>query len=164
MPKRAKATLYDLVERIIYMYHKEKKQIREIESILKAEGYDISKSSIHRALKGYNDVAKELLEIKEEVKALMESVKENPATDTLEIIVSLVSTRLVKFIKDIEGFEFDDPNELIQSIYKLSTAAEKLQRYREERLKKAMQEVENSEKQSWTKDEVIKLLREAYEG
>lgn len=130
MPKRAKATLYDLVERIIYMYHKEKKQIREIESILKAEGYDISKSSIHRALKGYNDVAKELLEIKEEVKALMESVKENPATDTLEIIVSLVSTRLVKFIKDIEGFEFDDPNELIQSIYKLSTAAEKLQRYR----------------------------------
>lgn len=164
MPPRPKATLYDIVERIIHMYHKEKKQIREIESILKAEGYHISRSSIHRTLKGYNDVAKELLEIKEEVKALMESVKENPATDTLEIIVSLVSTRLMKFIKDIEGFDFDDPSDLIQSIYKLATAAEKLQRYREERLLKTMKEVEVSDKQSWTKEEVIKLLREAYEG
>ena len=52
----------------------------------------------------------------------------------------------------------------IASLYKLSVSAEKLQRYREERLKKAMQEVEKSEKQNWNKEEVLKLLREVYEG
>lgn len=164
MPPRPKATLYDIVERIIHMYHKQKKQIREIESILKAEGYHISRSSIHRTIKGYNEVAKELLEIKEEVKALMESVKENPATDTLEIIINLITTRVMKFAKDIIELEFDDPEQLANTVHKLATAAEKLQRYREERLLKTMKEVEGSDKQSWTKEEVIKLLREAYEG
>lgn len=164
MPPRRKATLFDIVERIIYLYHNEKKAIREIESILRAEGYDISRGSIHRTLKSYQDTAKELLEAKEEVKALIEAVKENPTTDIIEGIVSIVASRLLKFIKDIESFDFDDPHELVSVIQKLATSAEKLQRYREEKILKAMKQVEKEEKQSYNKEEVIKLLREAYEG
>lgn len=164
MPPRRKATLFDIVERIIYLYHNEKKAIREIESILRAEGYDISRGSIHRTLKSYQDTAKELLEAKEEVKALIEAVKENPSTDMIEGIVSIIASRLLKFIKDIESFDFDDPYQLISAIQKLANSAEKLQKYREEKILKAMQQVEKEEKQSYSKEEVIKLLREAYEG
>ncbi|MEM0326771.1 MAG: phage protein Gp27 family protein [Desulfurococcaceae archaeon] len=164
MPRRSKATLLDIVDYIVHLYHNEKKTIREIASILKAEGYDISSSSIHRTLRSYSETAKELFEIKEEVKALFEAVKENPATDSIEAIVNIVSARLLKFVKDIESFDFDDPHELVQAIHKLATSAEKLQRYREERLKKAMQELEKSQKETFNKEEVLKLLREVYEG
>ncbi len=164
MARRSKADLLSIVDYIVHLYHNEKKTIREIANILKAQGYDISSSSIHRTLRSYSETAKELLEIREEVKALMEVVKENPATDSMEAIVSIISARLLKFVKDIESFDFDDPSELVQSIHRLAVSAEKLQRYREERLKKAMQEVEKSEKQTWDKEEVLKLLREVYEG
>ncbi len=164
MARRSKADLLDIIQYIIHLYHKEKRSIKEIEAILKSEGYNISKSSIHRTLRSYADTAKELMEIQSEVKAVLEAAKENPATDSLEVITNIIATRLLRFVKDIEALEFDDPAELIASLHKLSVSAEKLQRYREERLKKAMQEVEKSEKQNWNKEEVLKLLREVYEG
>ena len=164
MARRSKADLLDIIQYIIHLYHKEKRTIREIEAILKSEGYNISKSAIHRTLKSYADTAKELMEIQSEVKAVLEAAKENPATDSLEVITNIIAARLLRFVKDIEALEFDDPAELIASLHKLSVSAEKLQRYREERLKKAMQEVEKSEKQNWNKEEVLKLLREVYEG
>lgn len=164
MPPRKKADLYNIVQRIIHLYVDQKKHVREIEGILRAEGYDISKSSIHRTIKNYQDAAKELIEFEKEVKTLIETFKDKPATDYLEAGAKMLSGKLFKIVSQIIDMDFDDPEKLINSISKLSNTVEKLQRYREERLKKAMQEVENSEKQSWTKDEVIKLLREAYEG
>jgi len=49
MGRRKKAQLYDIIQKIVYLYEKEKRDFKTIESLLRSEGYDISKSSIHRA-------------------------------------------------------------------------------------------------------------------
>ena len=59
MGRRSKAKMYDLVNRIIYLYEKEKMKIKDIESLLKSEGYDISKSSIHRTIKTNQELAQQ---------------------------------------------------------------------------------------------------------
>ncbi len=159
MGRRAKADLYNLIDRIIHMYHEEKKDIRTIASILKAEGYDISKSSIHRTLKNYADAAKEFQEIYEETRALIETLKEKPASDVVEGLMKIVVNRVFRFAKDIESMEFDDAYEFISAVEKLAKTIEKLEKYKTEKTKQIL---EKAEKESLSKEELLKMLREVY--
>ncbi len=159
MGRRSKADLYNLIDRIVYMYHEEKKDIRTIANILKAEGYKISKSSIHRTLKSYAEAAEEYKKIYEEAKVLVETLKDNPASDVMEGITKILANRLFKFVKDIEAFEFDDPHELIHSVQRLAQAIEKLEKYRAEKIK---QIIETAKKETTSKEDIIKLLQEVY--
>lgn len=159
MSRRAKADLYKLIDRIIYMYHEEKKGIRTIANILQAEGYDISKSSIHRTLKSYADAAREFQEIYEEAKVLVEALKEKPASDVMEGITKILANRLFRFVKDIEAMDFEKPEELILSIDRLAKAIERLERYRAEKVKEIINE---AEKESVSKEDLLKMLKEIY--
>lgn len=161
MPRRKKAELYDLVQRIIHMHEVEKKDFKTIASILRAEGYDISKSAVHRAYRSYAEAAEEFKKIYEETKALIETLKDNPSTDVIEGTIAIVANRIFTFVKDIEAIDFTDPHELVSAIQKLANSAEKLQRYREERLKEIIKEAKKPET---TKEELIKRLEELYGG
>ena len=161
MPRRKKAELYDLIQRIIHMHEVEKKDFKTIASLLRAEGYDISKSAVHRAYRSYAEAAEEFKKIYEETKALIETLKDNPSTDVIEGTIAIVANRIFTFVKDIEAIDFTDPHELVSAIQKLANSAEKLQRYREERLKENIKEAKKPET---TKEEIIKRLEELYGG
>ena len=94
MGRRSKAKLYDLVNRIIYLYEKKNMKIKDIESLLRSEGYDISKSSIHRTIKTHKQLALEYKKIAEETKGLIEALKENPATDIMEAIHTILTNKI----------------------------------------------------------------------
>jgi SHS2 domain-containing protein len=162
MPRRKKAQLYDLINRIVYLYETEKKSFKEIESILRAEGYDISKSAIHRAYKSYAETAEEFKRIYEETKALIDTLKENPATDVMEGIATILANRLFKFVKDIEAMDFETPEELILAVQRLSKTLSDLQKIREEREKKALEVLEKGAEEGKVDAEIIQKIREIY--
>ncbi len=122
MPPRAKAELYDIVEEIVRMYDREKMSIREIESRLREQGYNISKSSIHRSLKSYREVAKQYKQSLEEAKLLIETVKNNPNTDVLETTTSLLAHRLFEFAKGLDEINFEDPAKFADVVAKMAKA------------------------------------------
>jgi len=162
MPRRKKAQLYDLINRIVYLYETKKKNFREIESILRAEGYDISKSAIHRAYKSYAETAEEFKKIYEETKALIDTLKENPATNVMEGIATILANRLFKFVKDIEAMDFETPEELILAVQRLSKTLSDLQKVREEREKKALEVLEKGAQEGKVDAEIIEKIRQIY--
>ena len=162
MPRRKKAQLYDLINRIVYLYETEKKSFKEIESILRAEGYDISKSAIHRAYKSYAETAEEFKKIYEETKALIDTLRESPATDVMEGIATILANRLFKFVKDIEAMDFETPEELILSVQRLSKTLSDLQKIREEREKKALEVLEKGAEEGKVDAEIIRKIRQIY--
>ncbi|ADU96031.1 hypothetical protein Theam_0057 [Thermovibrio ammonificans HB-1] len=162
MPRRSKATLNDLINRIVYLYEKEKLSFKQIESVLRSEGYDISKSSIHRAYRTYAEAAEDYKKIYEETKALIETLKENPATDVIESISVILANRLFKFVKDIKSMDFDDPHELISSVQKLAKTISELQKAREEREKAAMAILKKGAEEGKVAPEILKKIQELY--
>ena len=141
------------------MYHEEKKDIKTIANILQAEGYNISKSSIHRTLKSYADAAKEFQEVYEETKVLVEALKEKPASDVMEGITKILANRLFRFVKDIEMMDFEKPEELILSVDRLAKVIEKLERYRAEKVREI---IEKGEKEEISKEKLLEMLKEVY--
>ena len=165
MARRSKAKMYDLVNRIIYLYEKEKMKVKDIESLLRSEGYDISKSSIHRTIKTHQQLAEEYKRTAEEVKALIEALKNLPATDMMEAIHAHLTTKLLEFTKQIESLAFDDPVDFVNAVSKLSKSLESLQKYREERLEKLMKKIEEEAKKQGVEEFgkfVIEELKDAY--
>jgi len=132
MAQRSKAKMYDLVNRIIYLYEKEKMKIKDIESLLRSEGYDISKSSIHRTIKSHQELAEEYKKIAEETKSLVEELKKVPASYMMEATLTILANKIFQFVRQIEKLEFDEPDKLVQAMNRLASSIEKMQRYREE--------------------------------
>ena len=164
MGRRSKAKMYDLVNRIIFLYENEKLNIKEIESLLRSEGYDISKSSIHRTIKTHQELALEYKKIAEETKGLIEALKENPATDLMEAVHTILTNKIFEFVRQIETIDFDDPVELTQAVSRLSKSLESLQKYREERLQKAMENIEKEAQKRNIDPEFLQILRKEIYG
>ena len=120
MPPRPKIELYDLLEEVVRLYDKEKLSIREIEARLKEQGYNISRSSIHRSLKSYREVTKQYKQSLDEAKLLIETVKNNPNTDVLETTTSLLAHRLFEFAKGLDEIDFDDPAKFADVVAKMA--------------------------------------------
>lgn len=162
MGRKSKAKMYDIVNRIIYLYEKEKLNIKEIESILKSEGYDISKSAIHRTLKTHEELAEEYRKVAEETKALVEELKKVPASNLMEATLTILANKIFRFVKNIEELEFDEPERLVQAMNRLATSIEKMQRYREE-LEAKMKVIEaEAEKRNIDPEFMQMLKREIY--
>ncbi|AIH04465.1 phage protein Gp27 family protein [Thermodesulfobacterium commune] len=161
--RRSKAKLYDLVERIIYLYENEKMTIRDIEALLRSEGYDISKSSIHRTIKSYTELAEEYKRTAEETKALIEALREQPASYQMEAILTMLVSKVFNFVRSIEELEFEDPHELVLALNRLASSVEKMQRYREE-LEAKMAKVELEAKKRNIDKEFIEYVRKEIFG
>lgn len=162
MGRRSKAKMYDLVSRIIYLYEKEKLKIKDIESILRSEGYDISKSSIHRTIKTHQELAEEYRKVAEETKALVEELKKVPASNLMEATLTILANKIFRFVKNIEELEFDEPDKLVQAMNRLAASIEKMQRYREE-LEAKMKVIEaEAQKRNIDPDFMEMLKREIY--
>ncbi len=122
MPRRKKSELYQLTDRIIKLY-KEGKTLDQITEILQSEGYEISRSSIHRTIKDYKRVAAELRRSAEMAKALVEAIREDPTnTSAIEIAQSIIAQKLLEEAMMIETLNIRNPMALISAITKMAQA------------------------------------------
>lgn len=164
MPKRKKAELYDLIQRIIHMHEIEKKDFKTIASILRSEGYDISKSSIHRAYKEYQEFAKRYNEWWDKVEAIVKMTQNKPTTYMLSAVVSVLTQHIMDFVKDIDFMEFEEPGELIKAVKDLTQMAKSLEEYIGEKLKKAVEKIEEEGRKKGIDPEFLKIIKEEIYG
>jgi len=163
MPRRKKAELYDLIQRIIHMYEVEKKDFKTIASILRSEGYDISKSAIHRAYRDYKEFAKKYNEWWDKIEAIVKMTQDKPTTYMLSTVVTVLTQHIMEFVKDIDFMEFDNPNDLIKAVKDLAQIAKSLEEYIQERLK-AVEKIEEEGKKRGIDPEFLNTIRRELYG
>ena len=164
MPRRKKAELYDLIQRIIHMHEVEKKDFKTIASILRSEGYDISKSAIHRAYRDYKEFAKKYNEWWDKIEAIVSMTQDKPTSFMLSAVVSVLTQHVMDFVKDIDFMEFEDPNDLIKAVKDLTQMAKSLEEYIGERLKRAVEKIEEEGKKKGIDPEFLKRIKEEIYG
>ncbi len=129
MSRRSKVDMFGLVERVLGLYEKGK-TIRDIETILRSEGYDISRESIRRKVKSSKEIAQIYKKSLDEAKILLETVKDNPNTDVVEVTNSLLAHKLFEFAKSVDELNFKDPGAFVAAVRQLSDAQVKVAKLR----------------------------------
>ena len=163
MPRRKKATLQDLITRIVHLYEDDKKTFKEIEAILRAEGYNISKSAIHRAYRDYKEFAQKYNEWWDKIETVVKMTQDKPTTFMLSAVVSTLTQHVMDFVKDIDFMEFEDPGDLIRAVKQLTDMAKSLEEYIGEKLKKAVEKIEEEGKKKKIPPEFLEMIkREIY--
>lgn len=130
MGRRSKAELLGIIERIIDMYEGDKLSIKQIEEILNEEGYDISREAIRRSIKSSKDVASQYTRAASEAKVLIDTVRDNPNTDVVEITTNLLTKQLFDFVRNIDELTFEDPTKLILAVNRLSSSQVRIAKQR----------------------------------
>lgn len=163
MGKRKKAERLGIVDRIINLYT-QGKTLDEIKEILNQEGWQISRSAIHRTVVDHKEAAKKFQEASEQARVLLETVLKDPTnTSVIEAIQSMLAQRLFEYTKSIEELEFATPEEFISAVSKLARAQVATARLRLEYQKgyeAAKQEVLQQIRTVLHEPEVINLLEE----
>ena len=126
MGRRSKADLFDLVDRILELYTRDKLTIREIADQLRGEGFDISREAVRRSLKDSKEIAADMRKSIEEARVMMDAVRDNPNTDLAEAMVSRFSGLLFREAQAIDALEFEDPSDAILAAGRLANAQAKL--------------------------------------
>lgn len=130
MGRRSKAELLDLIERIVEMHERNHMTIKEIEAQLRDEGIDISREAIRRSLKSSQNVAAQYKKAASEARVLIDTVRDNPNTDVVEVTTNLLTKQLFDFVQSIDDLQFENPNELILAINRLSSAQVRISKQR----------------------------------
>ncbi len=164
MPRRKKAELYDLIQRIIHMHEAEKKDFKTIASILRSEGYDISKSAIHRAYRDYKEFARKYNEWWDKIEAIVSMTQDKPTSFMLSAVVSVLTQHVMDFVKDIDFMEFEDPTDLIKAVKDLTQMAKSLEEYIGERLRRAVEKIEEEGKKKGIDPEFLEAIRREIYG
>jgi histone H3/H4 len=146
------------------MHEEEKKDFKTIASILRSEGYDISKSAIHRAYKDYKEFAKRYNEWWDKIEAVVKMTQDKPTTYMLSTIVTVLTQHVMEFVKDIDFMEFDEPGELIKAVKDLTQMAKSLEEYIQEKLRKAVEKIEEEGRKKGIDPEFLETIRRELYG
>ena len=130
MAPRSKAELLDIVERVCTMHEEKMMTFVDIEEQLRSEGIDISRESIRRTVKSNKKIAKELMKTREETTALINTIRDNPATDTNEATLDYLIGKAFQYTKTIESVEFADLPELAKFVKDMTRAKTQIVRMR----------------------------------
>lgn len=126
MGRRSKADLYDVVDRILELYTRDKLTIREISEQLKDEGFDMSREAVRRSLKTSKEIAADLTKSIEEARVMMDVVRANPNTDIAEAVVTRLGGLLLRDTQAVDELEFEDASAMILGASRLASAQAKL--------------------------------------
>lgn len=107
MGAKQKAELLGLVERIVKAYNEEHKTLKDIEAELREDGIDISREAIRRTVKSNKSIAAELEKTRVETVELINSIRDNPATDTNEATLDFLISKAFEYVKTIESVNFE---------------------------------------------------------
>ncbi len=130
MAPRSKAELLDIVERVCAMHSEQMMTFTDIEAQLRSEGIDISRESIRRTVKTNKTIAKELMKTRAETTALINTIRDNPATDTNEATLDYLIGKAFQYTKTIESVEFADLPELAKFVKDMTRAKTQIVRMR----------------------------------
>lgn len=125
MGRKSKAELLGLIERITRLAKKGNTN-KQIETILRAEGVDISREAIRRTVKTAAEAAKEYNMAYEEAKAITETIKNNPGTEVMEAINAVIATKFLAEIKNIDGIELKSVGDISKLVTAVATSQTKL--------------------------------------
>ena len=130
MGKRQKAEMLCIVQEIIRLYNADKLTFEEIEKKLRGDGYDISRESIRRTVKSNKQIALDLNKAREEAVELVNVFRDNPATDTQEVIVDFLTAKAFEYTKSIESIAFESPADLGKFINSLTRSKSEIAKLR----------------------------------
>lgn len=108
MPRRSKVELQGLVDRIVDMFHVRKMGQAEIAEALRAEGYDVSKSGVGRALLDYAGEMKAYKKAAEEAAAMVRELRGETGLDLAETTSQLLQAKLLSAVKSVDESELDE--------------------------------------------------------
>lgn len=126
MGRRSKADIYDVVDRILILYARDKMTIQEIADKLQGEGIDIGREAVRRSLKTSKDIAADLRRTMEEARVMIDVVRDNPNTDIEEAVTTRFAGLLLREMQEIDEIQFDDPGEAALAIGRIANAKAKL--------------------------------------
>lgn len=169
MPRRSKIELQELIDRIVDMFYRDKMTQAEIAEQLKAEGYDVSKSGVGRALLDYAGQMKAYKEAAQEAAAIVKELRAESGLDLAETTSQLLQVKLLSAVKDVDVAELDemDLSDLFSAVHKntqsqVQIARMKLEYERGYRrgLFKAAEVIEQEAKKSgWSAESVAKIKK-----
>jgi ArsR family metal-binding transcriptional regulator len=126
MGRRSKVDLYDLTERIITLYEKDKLTIQQIADRFNEEGLEISRGSIQRALVDIKEAARAIQLGNEQARSVLEAYRDNPGTDIAEASVKVLGTKFFQAAMAIEGMDTADPLKAVMIAEKLVSSEVKI--------------------------------------
>ncbi|WP_172379782.1 phage protein Gp27 family protein [Vibrio sp. Vb339] len=134
MAPRSKVELHGLLERVIEMYTVDKMKLDDIAEALKEDGFDISRSSVHRVLRSNQELIEEQRLVQEQAEVFLKEFKDSPNTDISELNLQIMQRYMFKVLRELEfGPEsFKDPNKLANLLARLSDAQVNLDRLKVE--------------------------------
>lgn len=153
------------IERVIQLW-KQGYTYAQIAEILKSEGIETSRSAVARKIKNWKEVAEKYRQAREQVKALVEAIKEQPNTELAEVANELLLQKILEEIVEIEEIE-GSPYQLVQMLAKLSRAQTDIARVKMqymERAKKAAEKIEETLKEKNIDPETLALIKEQVYG
>jgi len=122
VPRRSKAELQGLVDKICYMYINQGKRQQDIAKELTAEGFRVSKGAVGRTLKKHSVMLKEIKEKQEWAKTLIAATDKTPRLDIADAGLRIAAMKLVEEISNIDDFEEMEPGDKVALMTKVSRA------------------------------------------
>lgn len=99
----------------------------EVNNWLKEKGLAVrfSRESIRRVIKTHDQQVADLRKSMDMAKQMAEVFKDNPGTEICEATLMRLSTLLFEELLTFDGLSFEDPNDLIRAIEKISNSQRK---------------------------------------
>lgn len=157
MGRKSKAVELGLVELIVDKHNGGRNTIvyvtEEVNKYLEENGLHVrfSRESIRRVLKTHEEEVEDTKKAIEAAKAMAEIFRDSPGTELAESSLMVVTSLLTKELRQFDGFEFENPNDFINALTKVSETHLKLSNYR----MKAIEELDKA------KEKIKEELREA---
>lgn len=122
MSKRNQCELLGITERIYSLYHDDGMSLKAISELLNKEGCNVSKASIHRAIKAKDESKKELEIVAEKTRVVMETFKDTDIDTALDEMNSALHGKLLAAIASMEEIQETDPEKLLKMFELLNRA------------------------------------------
>lgn len=134
MAPRSKVELLGLLDRVIEMYSVDKMTLTDIEQVLKDDGYDVSRSAVHRVIRSNQELIEEQRLAQEQAELFISEFRDSPNTDISELNLQIMQRYMFKVLREVDfGPEaFKDPTKLANLVARLSDAQVNLDRLKVE--------------------------------
>ncbi len=120
MPKKSKVEMAGLLERAARMHDEENLTHLQIAETLQAEGFNISKSGVQRALRAKKLSEKEFKKKLDATKSFVEATKDTPGLQLAKAASDLLMSMLLTEIQGMEDLGSLKDSEIIDKIAKIT--------------------------------------------
>lgn len=127
---RPKVVIMGLVERVAKMHIDQNMTFTDIALVLQDEGYDVSRSGVHRAYHRNKKLIDEQRALESAFKDFVKEIKDKPNTDVSEINLQVLQRKAFAALSDVEFEDLaeSDPAKLVNLVARLADSQVNLDR------------------------------------